>query len=396
MDKILYLSFNLLEEDTNSGAFIYMERHKIIDTLRGFSLFGILIVHLPLLGSSHFLFMDLESAKGVGEKISYLLYYIFFEAKLFPIFSFLFGYGFALQLQGKAGIDSSLFLKRLLGLAILGILHNILFFNGDILFTYACLGLLLYFLRNQSEKILLTVSIVSLLFSSVTFYIIGSTPVTEGELQKLIQDFKTSNQLNFIESVYSRIHSGIEIFPFVFLNNWPTSFAMLGLGFTVGKRNALTDENLLKKIPSYFSYLALGIGTIGGLCMVFEKQLGISKGIGMSIFALASPFLSFFYIYSLLKIVKKNLFVVLTDLFSRNGKMSLSIYISESILMGILFQAWGLGLFDKLQVHELLLMSIPAYLFLSILATLWLKKFEIGPFEWIFKKFVKIITKSTN
>ena len=76
--------------------------------------------------------------------------------------------------------------------------------------------------------------------------------------------------------------------------------------------------------------------------------------------------------------------------------MSLSIYISESILMGILFQAWGMGLFDKLQVHELLLISIPAYLFLSILATLWLKKFEIGPFEWIFKKFVKIISKSTN
>ena len=55
-----------------------------------------------------------------------------------------------------------------------------------------------------------------------------------------------------------------------------------------------------------------------------------------------------------------------------------------------------MGLFDKLQVHELLLMSIPAYLFLSILATLWLKKFEIGPFEWIFKKFVKIISKYTN
>ncbi len=373
-----------------------MERYKIIDTLRGFSLFGILIVHLPLMGNSHFLTLDIGTATEVSDQISILIYNLFFEAKLFPIFSFLFGYGFALQLQGMAGQDSTLFLKRLLGLVIFGILHNILFFNGDILFTYACLGLVLYFLRNKSEKILLSVSIVSLLFSSVTFYIIGSTPVTEGELQKLIQDFQRSNQLNFIESVYSRIHSGIDLFPFVFLNNWPTSFAMLGLGFTAGKRNALTDENLFKKIPSYFPSLALVIGIIGGLCMVFEEQLGISKGIGNSIFALASPFLSFFYVYSLLKIVNKNLFVILTDLLSRNGKMSLSIYISESILMGILFQAWGIGLFDKLKVHELLLISIPAYLFLSILATLWLKKFEIGPFEWLFKKFVKIINTETG
>lgn len=373
-----------------------MERYKIIDTLRGFSLFGVLIVHLPLMGSSHFLFMDLESAKGMGETISYLLYYVFFEAKLFPIFSFLFGYGFALQLQGKAGIDSSLFLKRLLGLAILGILHNIFFFNGDILFTYACLGLVLYFLRKQSDKILLIISFVSLLLSAVTFYIIGSTPLETGEMQKLILEFKESNRLNFPDSVVSRIYSGISIFPFIFLNNWPTSFAMLGFGFAAGRKNALTDEKWFQKVPTFFPYLSFFVGITGGILMTFHKDFSISQGIGMAIFALASPFLSFFYVYSLLQIVNKNIFIAFTNVLSRNGKMSLSIYISESILMEILFQAWGIGLFDKLKVHELLLISIPAYLFLSILATLWLKKFEIGPFEWIFKKFVKIINTETR
>ena len=131
-----------------------MERYKIIDTLRGFSLFGILIVHLPLMGNSHFLILDMDTATEVSDQISILIYNLFFEAKLFPIFSFLFGYGFALQLQSKAGQDSTLFLKRLLGLVIFGILHNVLFFNGDILFTYACLGFVLYLLRNKSEKIL--------------------------------------------------------------------------------------------------------------------------------------------------------------------------------------------------------------------------------------------------
>jgi uncharacterized protein len=384
-----------------------MERYKIIDTLRGFSLFGILIVHLPLMGSSHFLFLDLESAKGMGETISYLLYYIFFEAKLFlyyiffeaklfPIFSFLFGYGFALQLQGKAGIDSSLFLKRLLGLALLGILHNVLFFNGDILFTYACLGLILYFLRNQSDKILLSISFLSLLFSAVTFYIIGSTPLETGEMQKLVLEFKESNRLNFPDSVISRVHSGISIFPFILLNNWPTSFAMLGLGFTAGRKNVLTDEKWIQKVPTFLPYLSFFIGITGGILMTFHKDFSISQGIGMAIFALASPFLSFFYVYTLLQIVNKNLFISLTNILSRNGKMSLSIYISESILMGILYQEWGLGLFDTLHIHELLILSIPVYLFLSIFSTLWLSKFEIGPFEWIFKKFVKILSKSTN
>ncbi len=197
-------------------------------------------------------------------------------------------------MQGKAGIDSSLFLKRLLGLALLGILHNVLFFNGDILFTYACLGLILYFLRNQSDKILLSISFLSLLFSAVTFYIIGSTPLETGEMQKLVLEFKESNRLNFPDSVISRVHSGISIFPFILLNNWPTSFAMLGLGFTAGRKNVITDEKWIQKVATFLPYLSFFIGITGGILMTFHKDFSISQGIGMAIFALASPFLSFF------------------------------------------------------------------------------------------------------
>lgn len=370
-----------------------MERHKIIDILRGFSLFGLFLVHLPLLGNSSFLSLELETASKLEDKISYLLYYIFFEAKLFPIFSFLFGYGFALQLQGKAGKDSSLFLKRLLGLAILGILHNALFFNGDILFTYACLGFILFTLRNKSDKILLGIGLVSFLFSSVTFYIIGSTPVTDGEMQKLIMDFKASNELNYWDSVISRVHSGIDLFPFIFLNNWPTSFAMLGLGFVAGRKNALTDPSFLEKIPSYFPYLSLAIGITGGICSTFHNYFSISKGIGMAIFAIASPFLSFCYVYFIIYIAKRNILLWLTEIFNRNGRMSLSIYLSESVLMGILLQAWGFHLFDKLRLHELLLMSIPCYLTLSTLSYYWFQKMEMGPMEWVLRTFVKSMSR---
>jgi len=194
----------------------------------------------------------------------------------------------------------------------------------------------------------------------------------------------------------ARIHSGIAIFPFVFLNNWPTSFAMLGFGFVAGRRNALTDPFLLQKIPLYFPYLSFMIGILGGLCSTFHDFFSLSKGMGMAIFAVTSPFISFFYVYCMIQLSKLDLLKSITNILGRNGRMSLTIYLSESVLMGILFQKWGLGLFDKLKVHELLLLSIPCYLSLSIFSYLWYLRLEMGPMEWLLRKFVKVLSTENS
>jgi uncharacterized protein len=63
------------------------------------------------------------------------------------------------------------------------------------------------------------------------------------------------------------------------------------------------------------------------------------------------------------------------------GKMSLTIYISQSIIALIIFSSWGLGLFQQLQTWQVLILAFVIWGLLVFLANHWLKKFKQGPLE---------------
>jgi uncharacterized protein len=63
------------------------------------------------------------------------------------------------------------------------------------------------------------------------------------------------------------------------------------------------------------------------------------------------------------------------------GKMSLTIYISQSVITSLIFGPWGLGLFQDLQTWQVFVLAFAIWLLLSYLAALWLKRFKQGPLE---------------
>ncbi|MBU3645819.1 MAG: DUF418 domain-containing protein, partial [Candidatus Nanopelagicaceae bacterium] len=63
------------------------------------------------------------------------------------------------------------------------------------------------------------------------------------------------------------------------------------------------------------------------------------------------------------------------------GKMSLTIYISQSVITSMIFGPWGLGLFQELQTWQVLLLAVGIWIGLVLFATHWLKKFQQGPLE---------------
>jgi uncharacterized protein len=71
------------------------------------------------------------------------------------------------------------------------------------------------------------------------------------------------------------------------------------------------------------------------------------------------------------------------------GKMSLTVYILQSVITSIIFGPWGFGLFQQLQTWVVLLLAIIIWLLLTWLATIWLKRYKQGPLEWL----VNVITK---
>ena len=124
------------------------ERVLVLDALRGFALFGILLANI-LAWSGWSMATDAQRlawAGADGVAWQYRFHHLLVDGKFYTLFSLLFGVGFALQLQrlGQAGQDGlRIYRRRVLVLLGIGLVHSFLVWDGDILTLYALLGLLL-------------------------------------------------------------------------------------------------------------------------------------------------------------------------------------------------------------------------------------------------------------
>ncbi len=126
-----------------------------LDALRGFALLGILMVNIATFASAYYgmAVPDPLFPRPVDNAVRWLVSFLF-ETKFYLLFSFLFGYSFTLQMnsaqqRGTAFVPRML--RRLVGLWLIGAMHAVFLYQGDILCTYALLGLVLLLLRRRSE-----------------------------------------------------------------------------------------------------------------------------------------------------------------------------------------------------------------------------------------------------
>jgi len=103
-----------------------------------------------------------------------------------------------------------------------------------------------------------------------------------------------------------------------------------------------------------------------------------------------APLLSIFYVGIIRKLVEEKPHLVLWMMPA--GKMSLTVYISQSVVTSLIFGPWGLGLFQDLQTWQVFLLAFAVWLFLSYLAAEWLKRFNQGPLE----KIVSSLTRNRH
>ena len=133
-------------------------RLRSVDAVRGFALFGVLLVNMYNFGA------DAPEWTGALDRAFSTLMHSVFETKSWRLFSLLFGFGFALQLakvMSHEGGSLWFYFRRLLILFVFGMAHA-LFFDGDILMEYAMLGLILVAFRNVRRRTLLVLACVLL------------------------------------------------------------------------------------------------------------------------------------------------------------------------------------------------------------------------------------------
>ena len=362
------------------------------DVLRGFALLGILLVNIPFMALSSEEGIRGEWVNGGANSIATFLMVGLFQGKFYLLFSFLYGYSSQYIVKGDK-VNRRRWLKRCLALMLIGAFHFTFFWHGDILFGYGFLGLFLTFFLFRSDRILRIWSII--LYSFFVFLLLTIATLTIVAEQRNPSQFaiidSKMDQLMLGGSYFDTLAPRAELWALGFFGSGLLlqggfAFVAFLLGIKAAKNNALRlDSNYFN--PKRLMKIGFVIGlpiqfTLAGLYVWNEKQSQPSEAMYLAtiIFSfMTAPILTFGYIGAVIRILQFR--PVVLERIKYAGKMSLTIYVSQSVITSLIFGPWGLGLFQELQTWQVLLLAIGIWLALVFFATYWLKKFQQGPLE---------------
>jgi uncharacterized protein len=376
-----------------------------VDMVRGFALFGVLLVNLYGFGA------DSIAWNSPIDQLAFALTRVFFELKSWTLFSILFGFGFALQLQrADAGGFRILpaYLRRLAVLFALGAAHALLY-DGDILMLYAELGLGLFVVRRLPTRGLLLVAIgLMLAFPLARLASIGGPPAgmqeiesvaesrarleraqhthvyATGSLAEVAADNASAIPADPLEDVKS-LESGLAV------------FAMFLLGLSIGR------SGVLRNIPAHVAPMARvrawGL-TFGLAAMAAERVLAATAGYavyrpqqagqgvqlaGDLLLAFGSPALALGYAAMLVLAAQTLRGRAALAPLAGVGRLALTVYLTQTLIFTTLFYGYGFGQVFRLGPVGVTALAVMIFGVQVVACQWWSRRFRFGPVEWLWR-----------
>jgi len=378
-----------------------MKRDIAPDVLRGFALLGILVVNIQFMGLNSDQGARGEWTLGFANGSATFLIAALFAGKFYLLFSFLFGYSSNYVIRNDRS-NRARWIKRCLMLMAFGALHFTFLWHGDIIFVYGLFGLLLTFFFFRADRTLKIWSRIVFFVSTFFILLIGALALMAEYL--LDEDFGSStvssldeilNNGTFLESIPARLEVWVlGIATGIFLQGG-LAFAAFLLGVRLARASFLSspiDKAANDRLIKRGLFLGLPIQIIAAVILLQNEQSAAPSEsvylISLFVSFVTAPLLSMFYVGLIRKFSEER--PNLVSWLIPAGKMSLTIYISQSVSTSLIFGPWGLGLFQDLQTWQVFLLAFGIWLVLSYFAGLWLRKFNQGPLE----KLVSSLTRN--
>ena len=372
------------------------------DVLRGFALLGILVVNIQFMGLNSGEGARGELTQGLANGTATFIIASIFAGKFYLLFSFLFGYSSNYIIRGDRA-NRARWIKRCFALIALGALHFTFLWHGDIIFMYGIFGLLLipfFFRADRTLKIwtrivFITSSTLVLLVGALVYIAERYLPTESVQAPMELKLDAVLVKGTFLEAIPARLEVWVYgITTGVFLQGG-LAFAAFLLGLRMARSNFLSSPMDAKKNSSLMKkgfFIGAPIQIVTAIALVRNEQTAEpSEAIYLiSLFTsfIAAPLMSIFYIAVVRKMVEDKPKYVTWMVPA--GKMSLTVYISQSVIASLAFGPWGLGLFQKLETWEVVLLALGIWLALVYFAKIWLQKFDQGPLE----KMVNTLTRN--
>jgi len=373
-----------------------------VDMVRGVTLFAVLLANMYNFGA------DSVAWTSATNKVAFAIMHVFFESTSWMLFSMLFGFGFALQLERAEGSGSSIlltYLRRLVLLFVLGA-ANALLFDGDILMLYAELGLGLLLVRRLPTRILLLVALGLMLVFPLARLDVAlerslESRQTEGARAQLERAQRSHvYAVGSLAEVAADNASAIPADPLEDIAT-PESglavFAMFLIGFSVGRsgflRNISGNAAQLARVRAWG--LSLGLGA-----MVVERILAATTGYevfriqhagpgaqlaGDLLYAFGSLFLALGYAATLILAAQTSRGKAVLAPLARVGRLSLSVYLIQTLMFTTLFYGYGFGQAFRLSPVAVTGWAVAFFAVQVIACQWWCKRFCFGPMEWLWR-----------
>ncbi len=374
------------------------ERVDVIDVLRGFALFGILMVNMASFKGST---LGTLRDAGIFDQAAAWIVAFAFQSKFYVLFSFLFGYGLSVQMSRAAARNASFvprFLRRLLGLLMISVAHAVLLYTGDILVTYAPLGVILLLLRNASDKVLLHTAAYLIAGTVLVLAIFGVVlAVASSGGEPFPADTSTtiaSSAAGYLGSPTQVIGERIREYPgtlaFALFGQGPTALAMFLVGLWAGRCRLL--ERVDEHVPLLRRVLIVGlvVGVPGGLIWATFRVVNGFTFDSTFLWAAAvdfatAPFLSAVYAITLLLLYRSTHWCRRLAPLVAVGRLSLSNYLLQSFVAALIFTGYGLRLYEQVGAAWGIALSIAIFAAQIPLSAWWLRRFQFGPAEWLLR-----------
>ncbi|WP_177229187.1 DUF418 domain-containing protein [Dyella sp. OK004] len=365
--------------------------------MRGFALFGVFLVNLTYLSLYAFLPEEQQEhliTAGSDRVVAALMTWLV-DIKAITVFSLLFGLGFALQMERTDTASTRRYVRRMLVLAVIGAIHGWFIWWGDILLTYAVVGLLLLPFRHASARMLIGSGLVCALLLP---------PLLLPWIRPLMQGFPRSNDV-YAQALqaFGADSWSVALFQNIFTaqwartTNWALLLFVLGrflLGYWAGRVGLLQHPRQHHKLLWRLFLGSLVVGLWAMLVEAFQADLRaefplLNSELGRYVtrviqrtaplavgIAWACGFVLLYLLPSAQRWLSK---------LAPVGRMALTNYLLQSIVGVALFYGIGLGVGPRYGLIAVTLVGVMVFSLQAIASYWWLRRFHFGPVEWLWR-----------
>ena len=395
------------------------ERIDVLDILRGFALFGVLVANVAWFFSG---FGDLSAEDVqrlpavVFDPVVLELEQFFVVNKFITIFSFLFGAGFALQMrraEEQGAPVRRLYVRRMLWLLAFGVLHGILVYYGDILHLYALLGLLLIGWVARSDRALIGWGLAFAIVLPVALRALlwGLPSLTGGAVDpeaafEARWDAARAQHAAFAQGSYADVvrANAADLRAWLTTDHALTtglaSFGKFLLGFWAGRSGILVRASSARAVDQDSAVLlvrramgwgvGIGVACEGVLLMdaafpALDTETWGVRVVETALWHTGVLALAIAYVSAIVLLVRRPDWNRTLLVLAPVGRMALTNYLAQSVVCIFIFYGIGLGAYGRVGPTAALGISVAVFAALAAASAYWLRRFRYGPAEWAWR-----------